>query len=175
MRQDLTRSLPCFPKSEPANPPLSRSGGSYRWREHDMGRAYPSSGAQDYGQDAGEWQTLRGELMALLDEVETQVARSRGDQGYQGIADRMRQLRDQVADSEPDTRHREALRSVKRAVDRFSDRDDQGYVPRESAPANPRDTLRSAIEKIRARQGDMRRPAPPSPPQQQMEFPRFDE
>jgi localization factor PodJL len=128
-----------------------------------MGRAYPSQGAHDYGQDASEWQSLRGELVALLDQVESQVARSRReDQGYQNIADRMRYLRDQVADAAPDTRHREALRSVKRAVDRFSDREEQSYAPREGGPSNPRDTLRSAIEQIRARQAEMQVSTPPT-------------
>jgi localization factor PodJL len=136
-----------------------------------MGRAYPSSPAHDHGQDAGEWQTLRGELVALLDQVESQVARSRQeDPGYHSIADRMRYLRDQVADAEPDTRHREALRSVKRAVDRFSDRDD-GYASRESSPPNPRDMLQSAIQQIRARHMGMPVPRTSRPSDQ----PRFDE
>src|SRR5688500_6170256 len=138
-----------------------------------MGRAYPSSAAQDYGQDAGEWQSLRGELVALLDQVESRVARvRRDDEGYQSIADRMRYLRDQIADVEPENRHREALRSVKRAVDRFSDRD-EAYVPREGLAPNPRDTLKSAIQQIRARQGEMRAPAPA--PQRAPDMQRFDD
>ena len=36
----------------------------------------------------------------------------------------MRDLRHQVTAVEPDNRHREALRSVQRAIDRFSDRDE---------------------------------------------------
>jgi hypothetical protein len=118
-----------------------------------MARALPTSQPYDYGQEPpqGEWQALRGELVALLDQVETQVARtSRQDRGYQGLAERMRELRYQVGDTEPDDRHREALRSVKRAVARFSDRDEPGYEPRyepappsPSYPPNPRDSLQS--------------------------------
>lgn len=144
-----------------------------------MARAFPQSQPPEYGQQApqGEWQALRGELVALLDQVETQVARtSRQDRGYQGLAERMRELRYQVGDIEPDNRHREALRSVKRAVDRFSDRDEPGYEapppaytpPPPNYPPNPRDTLQSAIQQIRSRQMEMPAPAPqqraPEPP-----------
>ena len=135
-----------------------------------MARVYPQSQPQDYGQEPpqGEWQALRGELVALLDQVETQVARtSRQERGYQGLAERMRELRYQVGDAEPDDRHREALRSVKRAVDRFSDRDEHGYEPAAPAyppyPPNPRDTLQSAIQQIRSRQMEM--PAPQRAPE----------
>lgn len=132
-----------------------------------MARVYPQSHPQDYGQEPpqGEWQALRGELVALLDQVETQVARtSRQERGYQGLAERMRELRYQVGDAEPDDRHREALRSVKRAVDRFSDRDEHGYEPAAPAyPPNPRDTLQSAIQQIRSRQMEM--PAPQRAPE----------
>ena len=88
-----------------------------------MARAYPQTDAQDYAQSPGEWQSLRGELVALLDQVESQVTRqTRQDTGYQNLSERMRDLRMQVEEVEPDTRHREALRSVKRAIDRLSDR-----------------------------------------------------
>jgi localization factor PodJL len=117
-----------------------------------MPRAYPTP-QQDYGQDSqgGDWQALRGELVALLDQVESQVARTRReDEGYQGISERMRELRYQVSD-EPENRHREALRSVKRAVDRFSDRDESYPAREEPLAPNPRDTLQSAIRQIRDR------------------------
>ena len=142
-----------------------------------MARAFPQSQSYDYGQEPqGEWQALRGELVALLDQVETQVARtSRQERGYPGLAERMRDLRYQVGDIEPDDRHREALRSVKRAVDRFSERDEPAYEAPASAagyPPNPRDNLQSAIHQIRARQLGMA----PAPAQQPAREPsHFDE
>lgn len=157
-----------------------------------MARAYPTQ-PQDYGQDTqgSEWQALRGELVDLLDQVESQVARTRQqDPNLQGIAERMRDLRFQVAEAEPDMRHREALRQVKRAVDRFSERDEgygqsasYGGAPtysqrQETYPPNPRDMLQSAIQQIRARQaeiGGAPRPAPAPQPQRMMEAPRFDD
>jgi localization factor PodJL len=92
-----------------------------------MARAYQQSLPIESGAD---WQSLRGELAALLDQVESQVARSQAPA---------------YPPAEPD-RHRDALRSVQRAVDRFSERDE--------APApNARDGLQSAIDQIRSRQG----------------------
>jgi localization factor PodJL len=149
-----------------------------------MARAYPQSEPQDFAQSPGEWQALRGELVALLDQVESRVARqSRQDTTYVGLGDRLQDLRQQVADAEPDDRHREALRSVMRAVDRFSDRDES--FERQMSP-NPRDTLQSAIQQIRARQGvlaprgSMTAPAPqpqaPAPqPPRLAELPQFTE
>ncbi len=125
---------------------------------------------QDYGQPAsGEWQELRGELVALLDQVETQVARTaRPEPGYQGLAERMRDLRHQVTAVEPDTRHREALRSVQRAIDKFSERDEAPQLP-----PNPRDTLESAIQQIRARHFPA--PTPAAQPMAPAPAPRFGE
>ena len=143
-----------------------------------MGRAFPQSQPYDYGPDPqqGEWQALRGELVALLDQVETQVARSgRHERGYPGLAERMRELRDQVGDIDPDDRHREALRSVKRAVDRFSERDEAAYAPSPPGyPPNPRDSLQTAIQQIRARQLGAT-PPPPEPPQRPREASGFEE
>jgi localization factor PodJL len=138
-----------------------------------MARATSTFQTQDYGQPgSGEWQELRGELVALLDQVETQVARTaRPEPTYQGLAERMRDLRHQVTEAEPDTRHREALRSVQRAIDKFSDRD-------EPAPlANPRDTLESAIQQIRSRHFGVAAPAPLVPQAQPapQTAPQFDE
>jgi len=116
------------------------------YREPSMVRANPQ---YDQQADAGEWQDLRSELVALLDQVETQVARTQPEPGYQGLTERMRDLRHQVTEIEPETRHREALRSVQRAVAKFSDRDD---LPDPAALLrNPRDTLESAIQQIRSR------------------------
>jgi localization factor PodJL len=140
-----------------------------------MARATSTFQTQDYGQPAsGEWQDLRGELVALLDQVETQVARTaRPEPSYEGLAERMRDLRHQVTEAEPDTRHREALRSVQRAIDKFSDRDEV------EPQTNPRDTLESAIQQIRSRHFGgapaMAAPAPlPQMPAPQT-APRFDE
>jgi len=159
-----------------------------------MTRAYPAQ-SHDYGQDtrSSEWQALRGELVALLDQVETQVARTRRQEpDLTGLAERMRDLRFQVTEAEPDLRQREALRQVKLAVERFSERDEtQGrtssystaassyaaapsygaapYGGRQAAPeVNPRDLLQSAISEIRARHGG-------ALPRHQANPPRFDE
>jgi len=138
-----------------------------------MVRANPQ---YDQQADAGEWQDLRSELVALLDQVETQVTRThQPEPGYHGLTERMRDLRHQVTEIEPETRHREALRSVQRAVAKFSDRDD---LPADALPANPRDTLESAIQQIRSRHF----PVPPQvappllrEPPRPMDSPRFDE
>ncbi|HEY1125504.1 MAG TPA: hypothetical protein VGE65_07705, partial [Sphingobium sp.] len=154
-----------------------------------MARAYPQTDPQDYAQSPGEWHALRGELVALLDQVESQVGRQpRQDTGYQNLSERMRDLRMQVEEVEPDTRHREALRSVKRAIDRLSDREEMAYQTAstyaerpQAAPPNPRDTLQSAIQQIRARhQVDLAPPqqsyAPaPAPQQRSLDSPQFAE
>jgi localization factor PodJL len=127
----------------------------------------------DQQADAGEWQDLRSELVALLDQVETQVARTQPEPAYHGLSERMRDLRHQVTEIEPDTRHREALRSVQRAVSRFSDRDE---VPAAATAPNPRDTLESAIQQIRSRHfAPPPQVAPPLAPVRAPEMPRFDE
>ncbi|MCW5721516.1 MAG: SEL1-like repeat protein [Devosia sp.] len=113
-----------------------------------MARAYPQSDYADSPRNAngGEWQALRGELVALLDQVESRFARSADDEGAMGgLSQRVRYLRDQVEAPEPALRRREALRTVKRAVDRFSMRDDRHD--------DEEDALHSAIAEIRSRQG----------------------
>ena len=118
-----------------------------------MARAYPQSLPSDRGSDSGDWQSLRSELVSLLDQVETQVARTSPQQNYD-VGERMRDLRMQMEETGPPAgRHREALRSVQRAVDRLSDRDE----PIPAMPPNPRDSLQSAIDQIRSR------PAAPAP------------
>ena len=137
-----------------------------------MARATSPFQTQDYGQPGvGEWQELRGELVALLDQVETQVARTtRPEPAYDRLAERMRDLRHQVAEVEPETRHREALRSVQRAIDKFSDRD----APQ---PEDPRDTLDAAIHQIRSRHFAQPAPQPVASarPASDAPAPRFDE
>lgn len=106
-----------------------------------MARAYPQSDYADTAFDpgAGDWQALRGELVALLDQVESRFgAVSDGA----GVSNRVRHLRDQVNTPDPASRRRsEALRSVKRAVDRFNPQEDEA------------DDLNAAIAEIRSRQG----------------------
>ncbi len=134
-----------------------------------MVRANP----HDQQADAGEWQDLRSELVALLDQVETQVARTQPEPGYTGLTERMRDLRHQVTEIEPETRHREALRSVQRAVSRFSDRDD---LPAAGSAPNPRDTLESAIQQIRSRHcAPPPQVPPPLAPVRAPDMPRFNE
>ena len=113
-----------------------------------MARAYPHTDAADPAPtpDAGEWQALRGELVALLDKVESRYgAQAEPEPAGAALAQRVRNLRDQVAAPEPNLRRREALRSVKRAVDRFSERD--GHE------GTGEDELSAAIAEIRRRQG----------------------
>ena len=104
--------------------------------------------------DPHEWQALRGELISLLEQVEGRYVRSPKEEpsisGVAGIAERMRDLREQVTGgAETDSRRQEALRSVKRAVDRFSEREE----PEAAGPAVPSpNALQAAISEIRARQ-----------------------
>ncbi len=115
-----------------------------------MARAYQQSqpADDDRGQGTTEWQSLREELVALLDQVDGQVARSRES----SLGERVRDLRHQVTAAEQDStvRHRDALRTVQRQLSRFED-----PAPHH-APPNPRDSLQAAINQIRARQGEVR-------------------
>ncbi|SMQ58209.1 localization factor PodJL [Devosia lucknowensis] len=124
-----------------------------------MPRAYSHSNYDEQAQDpgAGEWQALRGELVALLDKVESHygpVDDEPAPPAMTGLAQRVRQLRDQVGTPEPSNRRREALRTVKRAVDRFSERDAH------PAEAEEQDDLTAAIAQIRSRQGPAPMPVP---------------
>jgi localization factor PodJL len=125
-----------------------------------MARAYQQSQPTDYDRDQGtaEWQSLRNELVALLDQVDGQVSRSSRETS---LSERVRDLRHQVAESEQDTtmRHRDALRSVQRQISRFEEPAPQPLPP------NPRDSLQAAINQIRSSQGAPRQQnyAPPQP------------
>jgi len=124
-----------------------------------MPRAHTLPDYADPARDpnTGEWQALRGELVALLDKVESHYGQSEEAQAAppaSALAQRVRNLRNQVVGSETNSRHREALRTVKRAVDRFSDRD---MVQDE--PGMP-DELTAAIAEIRSRQGAAPTPMP---------------
>ena len=86
-----------------------------------MARAYqfPDMSEPAAEPQAGEWQALRGELVALLDQVEGHYGHDeRSEPALSGLTRRVRNLRDQVVGPEPAMRRREALRTVKRAVDR---------------------------------------------------------
>src|SRR5690606_36612356 len=107
-----------------------------------MARAYqfPDMSEPATEPQAGEWQALRGELVALLDQVAGHYAHEeRAEPALSGLTRRVRNPRDQVVGPEPSMRRREALRTVKRAVDRFTERDDLGQVDAEH------DELSSAI------------------------------
>ncbi len=112
-----------------------------------MPRGYTNTSSPLQEPEAGsDWQALRGELVGLLDAVEDTYAKAdRTDPRYAVLSQRVKELRDQVGGAAPDTRHREALKSVQRAVDRFTDRDGE--------PQEARDQLSAAIYEIRARQG----------------------
>jgi localization factor PodJL len=114
-----------------------------------MARAYqfPDMSEPATEPQAGEWQALRGELVALLDQVEGHYTHEeRAEPALSGLTRRVRNLRDQVVGPEPSMRRREALRTVKRAVDRFTERDDLGLAD------SDHDELSSAIAEIRGRQ-----------------------
>ncbi len=114
-----------------------------------MARAYQQSQPVEYERDRGssEWQSLREELVSLLDQVDGQVARTRGESA---LSERVRDVRHQIVEAEqPPAAPREPFRPV--------------------APAQkgPRDSLQAAIDQIRTRQGvpqPRHEPAAPPPP-----------
>ncbi|MEO8758268.1 MAG: peptidoglycan-binding protein [Devosia sp.] len=132
-----------------------------------MARAYPQSQSVDYDreQGPGEWQSLRHELVALLDQVDGQVSRSRA---APSLAERVQDMRYQVAEQQNDLRHRDALKSVQRAITRF----EEPAAPPQMPP-NPRDSLQAAINQIRSRQSEPA-PRPMAPPARAPEAPLFD-
>ncbi|MBE7734234.1 peptidoglycan-binding protein [Devosia faecipullorum] len=122
-----------------------------------MPRVYPQSDYADLDRDAGagEWQALRGELVALLDKVEThygQAETATETPAVSGLARRVRTLRDQMSNAETSSRRMEALRTVKRTVDRFNERDSTAF-------GRETDDLTNAIAEIRSRQGVAPQPA----------------
>src|SRR4051812_36139286 len=131
-----------------------------------MARAYPQTQPIDDDRSPGEWQTLRQELVALLDQVDSQVSRSRP------AAPGNRDLRHFHEDEDSELRQREALRSVQRAITRF---DSNEPVSRQ-LPPNPRDSLQAAINQIRSRQDNQAAPRPAPSPQSRapQEAPLFD-
>lgn len=131
-----------------------------------MARAYPIPEDSELASDPqpGQWQALRGELVALLDQVEGRYARveePEPEPALAGLTQRVRNLRDQVVGPEPAVRRQEALRTVKRAVDRFSERED-------TTVRGQQETLAKAISEIRGRQmstapAPTQQPAAPNP------------
>ncbi|WP_108461500.1 peptidoglycan-binding protein [Devosia naphthalenivorans] len=123
-----------------------------------MARAYSIHDDSDLAAEPqpGQWHALRGELVALLDQVEGRYAQDQAPEpepALTGLTQRVRNLRDQVVGPEPTMRRQEALRTVKRAVDRFSDRD-------EASVHGQQDALKHAIAEIRGRQLASTAPAP---------------
>ena len=115
-----------------------------------MARPYPASEADNDIPNSDDWQALRGELVALLDQVEQQVTTGAPQgPGVAGLSDRMRDLREQVAGAVPASRRRDALRSVQKAVERMTDREEPAV-----ADPNPRQALQTAIDEIRSRQAN---------------------
>ncbi|NMA99507.1 MAG: hypothetical protein GX970_15620 [Phyllobacteriaceae bacterium] len=123
-----------------------------------MPRAYPLPDYAEPAHDrnAGEWQALRGELVALLDKVESHYSPADSapeEPAMSGLSRRVRDLCDQMNGTETSSRRREALRTVKRAVDRFSERE-------AAAPSSDSDDLSYAIAEIRSRQGQQMQSQP---------------
>ena len=120
-----------------------------------MARPNPASEADNDTPNSEDWQALRGELVALLDQVEHQVSTGQAQgPGVAGLSARMRDLREQVAGAVPASRRRDALRSVQKAVERMTDREEAVADP------NPRQALQSAIDEIRSRQANRVAAAP---------------
>src|SRR3569832_2139210 len=131
-----------------------------------MARAYQQSRPIDDDQDhntPAERQSLKRELMVLLDQVDNQVTRARAPEpprpSYAEPArERYAEPPRERFEPAPEARHRDALRSVQRAISRFEE-----AMPAPTYPPNPRDSLQAAINQIRASQGqsNQRRVAPP--------------
>lgn len=121
-----------------------------------MARTNSAPEAETDTPNSEDWQALRGELVALLDQVEQQVGTAAPEgAGISGLSERMRDLREQVAAAAPANRRREALRTVQKAVERMTDREEPVV-----AEPNPRQALQSAIDEIRARQANKSSPKP---------------
>lgn len=107
---------------------MARTNPHHDWDE-------PRRGADAHS--GAEWESLRNELVALLDQVEDQLATPRAKPAPQPSAPAPRPAHM--------SRHGEALRSVRQAVDRLADRSETDTAPR-------RDSVADAISQIRARQ-----------------------
>ncbi len=106
-----------------------------------MARSYSASEAADLRIDpaTGDWQVLRGDLVALLDKVESRYGRVDGANApASGLFERVRQLRSQVDQAEPAPRRAPPPVSARRPPERGD---------------NQNDGLTAAIAEIRDRQG----------------------
>ena len=121
---------------------MARTNPHHDWPE-------PQSGPRK--SNGAEWESLRNELVALLDQVEDQVASA------QSVHSRptTQPAAPSPAPLQVD-RHSEALRSVRQAVSRLADRSS------EDRPVM-RESVVDAINQIRARQTGVARPAPVAP------------
>ncbi|SFZ86255.1 Sel1 repeat-containing protein [Devosia enhydra] len=127
-----------------------------------MARAFSETSPNSPGPGAEQdgWQALRGELLALLDQVEGQVARNgRGAPAQQPpIAQRMRDLRQALPEAA--LRLPEAPRMPEPAARQPAPRIPQGPA---SPAAEAADGLRAAIQQIRARHMQQAQPAAAQP------------
>lgn len=106
-----------------------------------MARSYSASEAADLRIDpaTGDWQVLRGDLVALLDKVESRYGRVDGAAApASGLFERVRQLRSQVDQADPAARRAPPPVSGRRPPERGD---------------NQNDGLSAAIAEIRDRQG----------------------
>src|SRR3569833_860924 len=124
-----------------------------------MARSYPQSQPIDDYEDHSppEGQTLRQELVTLLQQVDNRVTRAQATPAPE-----------RYGEPENDARHRDALKSVARAITRFED--SAPATPTQMAP-NPRDSLQAAINQIRARRPEAAAQPRPQPPQPQQQTP----
>lgn len=149
-----------------------------------MARTEPHHDWQDdkaASKAAAEWESLRNELVALLDQVEDQIGAADPAGTGMGTPSQPRAAAPSpdapapAAPSRPEghSRHDRALRSVRLAVDRLAERrtpDDalSDNAPPETPPsktAEHNDSVTAAINQIRARQGRQPQAAPQAAPQ----------
>ncbi|WP_127144902.1 peptidoglycan-binding protein [Pelagibacterium montanilacus] len=100
-----------------------------------------------------EWDSLRNELVALLDHVEDQMRPPQP-----APAPRARASYPEPATERPADRQSQALRSVQRAVERMTDRSET-----RTAPASSEDHVARAISQIRARRAQSASAPKPAP------------
>ncbi|WP_404406264.1 peptidoglycan-binding protein [Pelagibacterium halotolerans] len=114
-----------------------------------MARTEPHSDWQETGTKSGtnaEWESLRNELVALLDQVEDQIG-STGQVSVPRPSAPKPSPRQTAPVEEKKSRHEMALRSVRHAVDKLAERGEPAANPSRS------DSVTDAINQIRARQG----------------------
>ena len=124
-----------------------------------MARAYSAPQPNEYGQEpADDLRSLRSELVALLDQVESQVSRTRGDdREYRGISERMRTCAANGGRRarQPAPRGASLGKAGGRTLQRPG-RLSADARPVRGYPPNPRDTLQSAIQQIARARASLR-------------------